>query len=204
MISPQQAAAALAHADCLYSAQDVESALDRMADALTRDLHDQNPLVLCVMNGGLVVTGRLLPRLAFPLQVDYLHATRYRGALLGRELEWLHKPLIPLQGRAVLLVDDILDEGITLAAIQAWCQAQGALRVWSAVLVQKHHDRPKASVKVDFVGLATGDRYVFGYGMDYHEYLRNAAGIYALAGGPALSGDRALAEPSDEKLSNKG
>ena len=125
-------------------------------------------------------SGKLLTRLAFPLQIDYLHATRYRNNTQGSELEWHRLPALSLHGRDVLILDDILDEGATLAAVVAHCRAQGAARVLTAVLVDKHHERKVPGIRADFVGLRVEDRYLYGYGMDYRGYLRNAAGIYAV------------------------
>jgi hypoxanthine phosphoribosyltransferase len=168
-------------ADCLYTPPQVEAALDQLAQEITVTLNSHNPLLLCCMVGGLVPCGCLLPRLDFPLQLDYVHVTRYRGGTRGGELVWYHKPAVPLHNRVVLLVDDILDEGHTLAALLEYCRSEGAA-AYSAVLVDKIHTR-KCNVKADFAGLRTEDRYLFGYGMDYKEYLRNAPGIYALKDG---------------------
>jgi hypoxanthine phosphoribosyltransferase len=178
-ISPAEAAAVLRDADCLYSVADVERAFDAMAAAITDRLKDANPILLCVMNGGMVPTGHLIPRLNFPLQVDYVHATRYRDRLHGNELHWLAEPHIALEGRTVLVIDDILDEGVTLQAILEDCTRRGAKEVLSAVLVEKLHDRKHGARHADFIGLPVEDRYVFGYGMDYKGFLRNAPGIFA-------------------------
>lgn len=178
-ISPQRALEVLATADCLYDQSAVEAALDRMAEEITRELGDSDPLVITVMHGGLLPAGMLLARLRFPLQTDYLHATRYDGKMRGGSLRWVAKPSRPLSGRTVLLVDDIYDEGHTLAAIVRACQEEGARRVYSAVLLDKQHDR-KADYRPDFIGLPVVDRYVFGMGMDYCEYLRNLPAIYAV------------------------
>ncbi|MGQ7249439.1 hypoxanthine-guanine phosphoribosyltransferase [Halomonas sp. V046] len=170
-------------ADCLISHDEVEHALDRMADAITRDLGDKLPVFYCVMNGGLITTGHLLPRLGFPLEVDYLHATRYRGKTRGGELFWRVSPEIPMAGRHVVIVDDILDEGATLAAILAYCREAGAASISTAVLVDKTHDRKAVpGLKADYCSLEVADRYVFGFGMDYKGYWRNAPGIFAPKG----------------------
>lgn len=171
----------MAEADCLHDQHAVDAALDRMAEALRARLEGSNPLVLCVMSGALIPAGHLLTRLHFPLELDYCHATRYAGTTSGGELRWKREPSIPLAGRTVLVLDDIFDEGLTLAAILEYCRAQGADEVLSAVLVNKIHDR-KVDLVPDVVGLEIPDRYVFGFGMDYRGYLRNMPGIYAVKG----------------------
>lgn len=173
----------MAEADCLVDEQQVQTAIGNLADDITNRLKDSNPLLFCVMNGGLILTGQLLPRLRFPVQAEYLHATRYRQETTGGILEWKLQPQADMNGRTVLIVDDILDEGTTLCAIADYCQAHGAREVLTAVLVDKQHDRKaRPDLKADFTGLEVEDRFLFGYGMDYKGYWRNAPGIYAVKG----------------------
>ena len=173
---------AMAEADCLVSPEAVDVALDRLAVEITEKLAGTNPLVYAVMNGGLILAGRLLPRLPFPLEVSYLHASRYGHALNGNLLDWRVRPTQNLAGRTVLVLDDILDEGFTLKAIIENLQGEGA-KVFSAVLVHKVHDRKAIpNMRADFSGVDVADRFLFGCGMDYKGYWRNAPGIYALKG----------------------
>lgn len=165
--------------DCIHDKNSVDAAFDRMAEQITRDLGDKNPLVIGVMNGGLIPTGLLIPRLDFPLKLDYLHATRYREDTSGKELVWQRSPSEILQGRHVLIVDDILDEGYTLAAIIDYCSKQQPASLRTAVVVQKLHERG-VRPPLEYVGLTVPDRYVFGCGMDYKGYWRNLPGIYAV------------------------
>ena len=109
-----------------------------------------------------------------------VHATRYRNRTSGGALTWKRRHETPLAGRSVLVVDDILDEGYTLQDIVAQCRQDGARRVVSAVLSEKIHDRG-CGFHADVVGLKLPDRYVFGYGMDFKGFLRNAPGIFAVA-----------------------
>lgn len=180
MSLPEDIRRARENAELVCSAEQVQAALDRMADAITAELANRNPLMICVMNGGLMPTGWLLQRLAFPLQVDYLHASRYRGRTEGETLQWLAYPQQPLAGRTVLLVDDILDEGLTLAGIVDWCRQQQAAEVLTAVLTEKDHRRNRTGLQADFTGLIIPDRYAFGCGLDYKHYWRNLPAIYAL------------------------
>ncbi|HEX6928189.1 MAG TPA: hypoxanthine-guanine phosphoribosyltransferase [Gammaproteobacteria bacterium] len=169
----------LANADCLHDAAAIQDAVRRLAAAINPQYRDRCPLVLVVMNGGLLPAGWLLPAFDFFFELDYVHATRYRGRTSGDKLQWLAKPHKSLQGRDVLLVDDILDEGVTLRELIAWCGEEGANSVRTAVLVQKDIGRP-ASAKADFVGLVVENRYVFGCGMDYKEHFRHLPALYAL------------------------
>lgn len=170
-------------ADCLVDAAAVDAALDRMAKEITAALGGSNPIVYTVMNGGLVLAGRILPRLPFPLEVAYLHASRYGHALKGTQLDWRVRPTHDLRGRTVLVLDDILDEGHTLYAILEYLRAEGAKEVRSAVLTHKLHDRKAyPGMRADFTGLDVADRFLFGCGMDYKGYWRNAPGIYAVKG----------------------
>lgn len=179
-INAQQAWEVLQKADRLYSPERVEAAFADMAARINRTLAGTDPLVVCVMTGGVVPFGQLLPRFQFPLQIDYVHATRYGKRLHGGQLQWMAGPHQESRGRVVLLIDDILDEGATLAGIEARYRAEGAREVYKAVLVVKKRPRTH-DVKIDFAGLEVPDRYVFGCGMDYKGYLRNIAGIYAEA-----------------------
>lgn len=182
MTIPEKIQAVYEQSTRLFTTKEVEAALDRMAINIQEKLYDKNPIIICVMIGGLVPMGNLLPRLDFPLEVDYVHATRYRGDIRGADIVWKVKPSLNLQGRTVLVVDDILDGGVTLAAILAEIKAMGASEVYSAVLVDKHHKRVEHGLEqADFVGLEVDDHYIFGYGMDYNEYLRNAPGIYVVS-----------------------
>ncbi len=178
-IDATEAQAVYDRADQLYTLDEVMAAMDRIAGEITQQLQGSDPIILCVMNGGLIPTGDLLTRLDFPLRVDYLHATRYREQTVGSDLHWIKRHNEQLKDREVLVVDDVLDEGITLAAIVDFCRAEGAAQVYSAVAVEKACPR-SIDFKADFTALTAEDRYLFGYGMDYKGYLRNAPGIFAV------------------------
>ncbi len=173
----------LSEADLLVGEAEVNTAIGRMAEEICGRLAEANPVVLPVMNGGLIFSGQLLTKLVFPLEVAYVHAARYGHATSGSALNWIVRPSVDLKGRTVLLLDDILDEGITLAAISDYCRELGAKEVLMAVLVEKLHLRKVTpGMRADFSGLEVGDRFLFGYGLDYKGYWRNAPGIYAVKG----------------------
>lgn len=169
-----------ATADLIFSREQVDKALDRMAETISKLLSKQDPLVLSIMNGGIVTTALLMLRMQFPLQLDSIVVNRYRNTTQGNEIRWLKEPVEAIRDRVILLIDDILDEGFTLAEIKDYCLNQGAKSVYTAVLIDKMLDREKP-VKADIIGLTSENRYLFGYGMDYKGYLRNAPGIFACA-----------------------
>ncbi|MGE3773784.1 MAG: hypoxanthine-guanine phosphoribosyltransferase, partial [Gammaproteobacteria bacterium] len=171
-----------AEADCLDPGEEVAAAADRMAAAITARLRNANPLLLVTMTGGLFPAALLLARLDFPLQVDYVHLTRYGTATSGGTIEWRRRPAASVAGRTVLLVDDLLDHGLTLAAAVDELKKEGAREVLTAVLVVKRVAARPGLARVDFYALETPDRYLFGAGMDYKTYWRNCAGIYAVKG----------------------
>ena len=176
LTDPQQL---LTQSELIYTSDAVATEIVRLSKEIAHVLEHTRPVVICVMGGGVVFAGQLLTQLTFPLELDHVHASRYQNATVGKTLSWKSLPKLDLSGRTVLLVDDILDEGITLKEIQDKCIELGALKVFSAVLVEKklEHSKP---IKADFVGLEVPNRYVFGYGMDVYGWWRNLPAIYAL------------------------
>ncbi|MFA6921079.1 MAG: hypoxanthine-guanine phosphoribosyltransferase [Gallionella sp.] len=169
----------LQQAELLCTEAQVQAALHKVAQQINEQLADQHPLVLSVMGGAVVFSGQLLPLLNFPLDFDYVHVSRYGDARRGGAMHWKVAPHESVRNRVVLLVDDILDEGHTLAALQQRILELGALRCYSAVFADKCHGRAKP-VAADFVGLELPDRFVFGYGMDIEGAWRNLPAIYAV------------------------
>lgn len=172
----------LAEADCLFDAAAVSKAYDALAADINRDYAGKLPLILCVMNGGLYATSEITQRLTVPFELDYLHATRYRGATTGGGLLWKRQPDCVLEDRDVLVIDDILDEGHTLVAVRKALEEFKPKSLKVAVLAEKLHDRRAAEAHAEYIGLALPDRYVFGCGMDVRELWRQLPGIYAVRG----------------------
>ena len=166
-------------AELICPVEDVQAALKRLAHEITAELGDKHPLVLSVMGGAVIFTGQLLPLLEFPLDFDYLHVTRYGNRTQGGELEWRVLPKEIVTGRVVLVLDDILDEGHTLAAIRDKILAMGATAFYSAMFSEKETGKPKP-IAANFTGVRLPDRYVFGFGMDVYGAWRNLPAVYAV------------------------
>jgi hypoxanthine phosphoribosyltransferase len=183
MIDRTEAWNILEGSELLHSEAVIAQAVEQVAVAVTALLRDSEPLVLAVMGGGVVFAGQLLPRLRFPLEFDFIHVTRYRGGTTGGDVHWPVAPHVPLKDRTVLVVDDILDEGRTLAAVRDRFLGEGVRAFHSAVLCEKvlPQDKP---IRADFVGVTVPDRYVFGCGMDVNGAWRNLPGIHAVCRRP--------------------
>ncbi|MGH8708735.1 MAG: hypoxanthine-guanine phosphoribosyltransferase [Burkholderiales bacterium] len=179
MPDPARAWAFLENSDLVCGERDVQAAIERLAAEIGERLRDAYPLVLVVMGGAVVFAGQLLPRLRFPLDLDYVHATRYGAATSGGGVAWRVSPPEDVRGRTVLLLDDILDHGQTLCAIRDQLLSQGAAKVLSVVLVEKELSLPKP-ISADFVGVRIPDRFVFGCGMDAKGFWRNLPEIRAM------------------------
>ena len=169
----------LEEADQLFGEDAVREAVVRIAGEISAELKDEFPVVLSVMGGAAIFTGQLLPLLRFPLEFGAIEVTRYNNDIQGREITWRLPPRDNVRDRVVLVVDDILDEGITLAAIRMRLLEMGAAKVYSAVFADKAIGRPKP-ITADFVGVIVPNRYVFGFGMDAYGLWRNLPAIYAL------------------------
>jgi hypoxanthine phosphoribosyltransferase len=171
----------LENSDLVAGASQVRAAIERMAGEIQAQFAERYPLVLVVMGGAVMFAGQLLPQMRLPLDLDYIHATRYGEATQGGSIAWRVAPPADVRGRAVLVLDDILDGGHTMAAIRDRLLQLGAASFHCAVLVEKRLEKKKP-IAADFVGLTIPDRFVFGCGMDARGYWRNLPEIRAMRG----------------------
>jgi len=178
----EEAKQVLKNAELIYTAEQIQNTIEQLAQKINQYFKNlpQPVIVMPIMNGGLILGGQLITRLNFSIEIDYMHATRYRNETTGSNLQWKVKPQNSLKDRVLLIIDDIFDEGHTLQSAVDYCKSENAAQVYSVVLVEKKHPRPKAKIKCDFIGMPVEDRYVFGFGMDYKGYHRNLNAIYAV------------------------
>lgn len=167
-------------AELWISADQISDAINVMALELAEKIEHEPAIMICVMNGGLVLTGDLMRRLKSDIRLDYLQVSRYGNHTIGSSLQWLKEPHLSLEDQVVVLVDDIFDEGITLKEVVSYCYEKGAKKVITAVLLYKEKEQRSVDMQPDVYGLEIGDRFVFGYGMDYEGNLRNLPAIYVM------------------------
>lgn len=166
-------------AKIMFNAEQVNEALDKMSQQITNDLKDKCPVALCVVKGGIYLTGQLMQRMDFKLELDYIHASRYENSLEGNIIKWHALPKTQLKDRHILIIDDILDQGITLKAVNDWCISQGAISIYNAVLVNKKVQRSDKGIQIaECFGLTAENEYLFGCGLDVKGFYRNQKSLY--------------------------
>jgi hypoxanthine phosphoribosyltransferase len=170
----------LTNSTLVFSTDEVESAIHSVADQINQTFKDTSIVLMCVMTGGLYFSGKLLSKLTMPLELDYVQANRYHTHLTGGDLVWAKLPTLDIQGKTVLLVDDILDEGITLQAVRTKCLELGAQTVKMVVMADKLNQQTKP-VCADFKAFNVPNLFVFGCGMDAHGWWRNLSEIRAIS-----------------------
>lgn len=179
MSTPLTPAELMAQSRLVYSVEQVDAAIDAVANQINQLRLPEPVVVICIMSGGLYFCGKLMAKLTLPMELDYVQANRYQHDLHGGSLIWTKSPSLNLQQKTVILVDDILDEGLTLKGVQQTCLQLGAAKVLTAVLTEKDNQRTKA-IQADFVGLPVPDAFVFGCGMDAYGWWRNLPEIRAI------------------------
>jgi hypoxanthine phosphoribosyltransferase len=165
----------------LLSITEINQAIDKVSSKVSERFHNKNPICVCVMNGGMPFLSSFMQKMNFPLQIDYVHVSRYLGECYGQAIQWLKSPSIDSNGRDVIIFDDILDGGLTLAEISRYFIRHGA-SVSTVVLLDRKAKREKGGlIKADYSCFEMEDKsYVYGFGMDYYGYLRNVPGVFAV------------------------
>lgn len=179
----ERARALLQNATEIFSAHTVNAAVAEVAETLNQRFAQPDdatfPLVLGVMGGAVVFVGQVLPQLRFPLEFDYIHVSRYGDDDQGGKVVWKVIPRSNVEGRTIIVLDDILDEGETLAHVKQRLLDMGAADVIIAVLADKDLKRAKP-IRADIIGLTIPDEFVVGFGMDIYGYWRNLPGLWAI------------------------
>ena len=169
----------ISNSSLIYSNEEINSAIEDLANNCNSKFINQKITVLPVMKGALIFAGQLVSKLNFCCELDYIHASRYSNNEAQSKLDWKYQPNIDLiKDKVILVLDDILDEGITLNNIKKKLLEMGAKEVLIGVLFDKKINKQKP-IKVDFIGLEVPNSYVYGFGLDFKGIGRNIPHLYA-------------------------
>jgi hypoxanthine phosphoribosyltransferase len=157
----------------LFDEATIHRRLDELAARITHDYRDRELTVIAILNGSIILVADLLRRIPLPLKLDCLSVASYHGGVRpSDELVFRQVSLPDVAGRHVLILDDILDSGSTLAGIRDKIEMAGPLSVRTCVLLAKKKTRTR-EVEPNYVGFEIADEFVVGYGLDYMERYRN-------------------------------
>jgi hypoxanthine phosphoribosyltransferase len=176
-----------AAASLVYSAAEIDAIVERMATEIAADLAAQNPIVIPILIGGAFTAVRLTAHFEFPYDVDSVRVARFGPGRFGGKLHWYAKPCLDLNGRDVLIIDDVLERGYTLRAVEHELRRMNAASIRTAVLFRKQLDPALERPAVDYVGADAPDRYLFGCGMDLDGRWRGLPALYAIDEEPRSS-----------------
>jgi hypoxanthine phosphoribosyltransferase len=153
-----------------------------LAEEIARDYRDRQPLLVGTLKGSFVFLADLARRLPLPLEIDFIGVASYgQGRQSSGQVHVYHEPRSELRGRHVVLVEDIVDTGLTLAELRRYLEAQGPASLRVCALLMKRRAQ-KAGVQVDYLGFLVPDHFLVGYGLDWAERYRNLPEVYVLDG----------------------
>ena len=158
---------------------EIQAAVRRVGEAINHDLSDSNPLFICVLNGAFMFAGDLMKIVNFPCEITFVKLSSYEGIYTSgsvKEVIGLNESVV---GRNVVVVEDIVDTGITMEKIIASLKAKGAKSIKIATFLQKP-EALQRDITVDYVAMKIPNQFIVGYGLDYDGYGRNLKDIYTV------------------------
>ena len=166
----------------LLTRQEIEAAVSRLAAEISRDYHDKHPLLLGILKGSFVFLADLIRRLDFPLEVDFLRLASYgKGRQTPGKVRVVHDISTPIKGREVLVIEDIVDTGLTTVFLLNHLRKQKPASLKLCTLTDKP-SRRQVPVTIDYLGFTVPDKFIVGYGIDYDEKFRNLPDICFVEG----------------------
>ena len=167
--------------EVLYTSDEIKVVISNIADTINeyfKDIKD-SVTILPVMKVAIPFAGYLIPQLSFNTNIEYIHVTRYHQNIGKKNCRWIYKPnKSAVKDKVILVIDDILDEGITLLNIKDELKSMGARSIMTAVLFNKKINKKK-STGANFVGLEVPNKYVYGFGLDFKGCGRNLPYLYS-------------------------
>ena len=160
--------------EVVLSEQDIKDIVARMGKEITADYKDKNPLVVAVLKGAVVFTADIMRAIDCPIAIDFMAVSSYGDGVKSSGVVRIVKDLdTKIEGRDVLIVEDILDSGLTLSYLIRMLEARGAKSVNVAAFLVKDVAGKKPAVHPHYVGSHVPDEFIVGYGLDYAERYRN-------------------------------
>ncbi len=166
----------------LFNRQEIEAAVRRLASEISKDYRNKNPVLLGILRGSFVFLADLIRHLDFPLEVDFIGLSSYGSSTqTSGKIKVVKKLETPVQDRNVLIVEDIVDTGLTTAFLIDYLKKRKAASVRLCALTDKP-SRREVPVKIDYIGFTVPNKFLVGYGLDANQKFRNLPDICYLEG----------------------
>lgn len=164
----------------LYSEQEVKARIDQMGEIITRDYRGEELLVIGILKGAFMFMSDLIRRIEVPLQIDFMDVSSYGSSTISSGEVRIMKDLeYSIEGKNVLIVEDIVDTGLTLNYICDILRNRNPKTLKIACLLDKP-SRRRTNTVPDYIGYSVADEFIVGYGLDYAEYYREYPAICIL------------------------
>lgn len=157
----------------LISEQELETRITELAKEMAEEYKDKKPVMICLLKGSISFFAHLCEKMDIPLEYEFLRASSYHGAQTTGEVKLLHVPTISLENRHVVIVEDIVDTGLTLTAIKEVMNEMKPASLKIATLLDKPVRRLVDNMYPEFIGFTIPDEFVVGFGLDFNEEYRN-------------------------------
>jgi len=158
---------------------DLLKAVEQVAQQINRDLEGKNPLMICVLNGSFMFASDLMKRITIPCEISFVKLSSYSGTGSTGTVKEIIGLNEDITGRTVVLLEDIVDTGLTIINTVKQVKAMGPADVRIATMLFKP-DACKHDVSLDYVGMDIPNDFIVGYGLDYDGYGRNLNSIYTV------------------------
>ena len=158
--------------DEYLSKEEIATLVAHVAERINTDYAGREPLFVCVLNGAFMYASDLLKHITLPAEITFVRLKSYEGTATTGKVNMLIPLQVPIQDRDIIIVEDIVDTGLTLEYLMANLQSRGAASLEICCLLNKPCNR-KADIHPKYVGFEVGDDFVIGYGLDYNELYRN-------------------------------
>lgn len=164
----------------LYTRAEIEAKVDKLADKIRRDYLGKHPVLICVLKGSFMFTADLIRHLNFPLEVEFVQLSSYGGAKESSgKIKMVQDLQSPIQGRDVLVIEDIVDTGTTIAFLLDYLRDKKPASLKLCALTDKP-SRRRVPVTIDYLGFTVPDKFLVGYGLDLDQKFRNLPDICVL------------------------
>jgi hypoxanthine phosphoribosyltransferase len=159
--------------EVLYSEEEIQAKVKELGGIISQDYKDRNPLVICILKGAFIFMADLVKQLDMPLEIDFMAVSSYGQSTKSSGVVRIIKDLeVSVEGRDILIVEDIIDSGLTLSYLVDVLERRNALSISIVTLFDKPAHRT-VGLEADYKGFVLPDAFVVGYGLDFAEKYRN-------------------------------